>query len=67
VSRPGSSVKRERRPGSRRLRLTPAESGFSHCGFEMASPEEARELRTRIVQDGLELMEEEDSETYGNK
>jgi hypothetical protein len=33
----------------------------------MASPEEARELRTRIVQDGLELMEEEDSETYGNK
>ncbi|HZN42390.1 MAG TPA: VOC family protein [Actinomycetota bacterium] len=38
--------------------------GFPHFGFDLASPEEVRELRARLVTDGVELVEDEDGETY---
>ena len=39
-------------------------AGFPHFGFEMERPEEVRELRGRLEADDVELLEEEDSETY---
>jgi len=38
--------------------------GFPHIGFDLASPEEVRELRARLVADGVEVVEDEDTETY---
>lgn len=38
--------------------------GFPHFGFDMESPEEVRRLRARLVADGVELVEDEDTETY---
>lgn len=38
--------------------------GFPHFGFEMDSPVEVRALRTRLVADGVELVEDEDEATY---
>jgi catechol 2,3-dioxygenase-like lactoylglutathione lyase family enzyme len=51
------------------LALGPAEagergSGFPHFGFEMESPDEVRRLQARLVADGVELVEHEESETY---
>ena len=39
-------------------------SGFSHFGFEMESPDEVRRLRALLVADGVELVEDEDAQTY---
>jgi catechol 2,3-dioxygenase-like lactoylglutathione lyase family enzyme len=39
-------------------------SGFPHFGFEMDSPDEVRRLRERLVADSVELVEDEESETY---
>jgi len=39
-------------------------SGFPHFGFEMDSPDEVRRLRERLVADGVELVEDEESEGY---
>lgn len=38
--------------------------GFPHFGFEMAAPEDVRDLRARLLADGVELVEDEDAETY---
>ena len=38
--------------------------GFPHFGFHADSPEEVRRLRARLVADGVELVEDEDSEGY---
>jgi catechol 2,3-dioxygenase-like lactoylglutathione lyase family enzyme len=38
--------------------------GFPHFGFELASPEEVRELRARLLADGVELVEDEDEDDY---
>lgn len=38
--------------------------GFPHFGFEIGSPEEVRALRERLVADGIELVEDENAETY---
>jgi catechol 2,3-dioxygenase-like lactoylglutathione lyase family enzyme len=38
--------------------------GFPHFGFDMDSPQEVRALRARLVADGIELVEDEDAETY---
>jgi catechol 2,3-dioxygenase-like lactoylglutathione lyase family enzyme len=51
------------------LALGPADSGergsgFPHFGFEMESPDEVRRLRARLVADEVELVEDEDAETY---
>jgi catechol 2,3-dioxygenase-like lactoylglutathione lyase family enzyme len=37
---------------------------FPHFGFDMESPEEVRRLRARLVADGVQLVEEEDTEVY---
>jgi catechol 2,3-dioxygenase-like lactoylglutathione lyase family enzyme len=39
-------------------------AGFQHFGFDPGSADEIRRLRDRLVADGFELVEEEDSETY---
>ena len=39
-------------------------SGFPHFGFEVGSPDEVRRLRARLVADGVELVEDEDTEAY---
>jgi catechol 2,3-dioxygenase-like lactoylglutathione lyase family enzyme len=51
------------------LALGPADagergSGFPHFGFEMDSRDEVRRLRERLVADGVELVEDEDAQTY---
>jgi catechol 2,3-dioxygenase-like lactoylglutathione lyase family enzyme len=38
--------------------------GFPHFGFDTDSPDAARELRERLLADGYELVEEEETETY---
>ena len=38
--------------------------GFPHFGFEMESPEEVRSLRERLVAEDVDLVEDEESETY---
>ncbi|HKN81519.1 MAG TPA: VOC family protein, partial [Actinomycetota bacterium] len=38
--------------------------GFPHFGFEMDSPDEVRRLRARLVADGVELVDDEESEGY---
>lgn len=38
--------------------------GFPHFGFATDSPGEARVLKARLVADGVELVEDEDAETY---
>jgi catechol 2,3-dioxygenase-like lactoylglutathione lyase family enzyme len=38
--------------------------GFPHFGFDVASPEKVRGLRARLVADGVELVEDEDTATY---
>jgi len=38
--------------------------GFPHFGFEMAAPEVVRELRARLLADGVELVEDEDDADY---
>lgn len=39
--------------------------GFPHFGFDLGSPEEARELRARLLADGIRLVEEEeDTDAY---
>jgi catechol 2,3-dioxygenase-like lactoylglutathione lyase family enzyme len=38
--------------------------GFPHFGFEMAAPEVVRELRARLLADGVELVEDEDAADY---
>jgi catechol 2,3-dioxygenase-like lactoylglutathione lyase family enzyme len=38
--------------------------GFPHFGFDMDSPEEVQALRARLVADGIELVDDEDTETY---
>jgi catechol 2,3-dioxygenase-like lactoylglutathione lyase family enzyme len=38
--------------------------GFPHFGFDMDSPQEVRALRARLVADGIELVEDEETETY---
>jgi catechol 2,3-dioxygenase-like lactoylglutathione lyase family enzyme len=45
----------------RRPERTP---GFPHFGFEMDSPQEVRSLRSHLMADGFDLIEEEDTETY---
>jgi catechol 2,3-dioxygenase-like lactoylglutathione lyase family enzyme len=35
-----------------------------HFGFDVASPEEARDLRARMIAEGVELVEDEDTEAY---
>ncbi|HEX9410250.1 MAG TPA: VOC family protein [Actinomycetota bacterium] len=37
---------------------------FPHFGFDMDSPQEVRALRARLAADGIELVEDEDTETY---
>jgi catechol 2,3-dioxygenase-like lactoylglutathione lyase family enzyme len=39
-------------------------AGFPHFGFGMAAPEDVRHLRARLLADGVELVEDEDEETY---
>ena len=39
-------------------------AGFPHFGFDVSSPDEARELRARLVADGIQLLEEEDTASY---
>jgi len=51
------------------LALAPADagergSGFPHFGFEMDSRDEVRGLRERLVADGIELVEDEETEGY---
>ena len=50
------------------LALGPADaergSGFPHFGFEMDPPDEVRQLRARLVADGVELVEDEETEGY---
>jgi catechol 2,3-dioxygenase-like lactoylglutathione lyase family enzyme len=38
--------------------------GFPHFGFDLGSPEEVRELRARLLADGIGLVEEEDTDAY---
>ena len=38
--------------------------GFPHFGFDPGSAEEVRRLRDRLVADGFELVEVEDTDTY---
>lgn len=38
--------------------------GFPHFGFDMDSPQEVRALRARLAAGGIEIVEEEDIETY---
>ena len=38
--------------------------GFQHFGFDKDSPQEVRALGARLVADGIELVEDEDTETY---
>jgi len=38
--------------------------GFPHFGFDMDSPDEVRVLRARLLSDGIQIVEEEDAETY---
>jgi catechol 2,3-dioxygenase-like lactoylglutathione lyase family enzyme len=38
--------------------------GFPHFGFEMDTPSEVRDLHARLLADGVELIEVEDTETY---
>jgi catechol 2,3-dioxygenase-like lactoylglutathione lyase family enzyme len=38
--------------------------GFPHFGFEMAAPDEVRDIRARLVADGVELVEDEDAADY---
>lgn len=38
--------------------------GFQHFGFEVDSPQEVRELRGRLIADGVELVEDEDTVSY---
>ena len=38
--------------------------GFPHFGFEMAAPDEVRRLRSRLLADGVVLVEDEDDATY---
>jgi catechol 2,3-dioxygenase-like lactoylglutathione lyase family enzyme len=38
--------------------------GFPHFGFEAGSPDDVRGLRARLLADGVELVEDEDAETY---
>ena len=42
----------------------PRRSGFPHFGFDVDSPEEARGLRARMIGEGVELVEDEDTEAY---
>jgi hypothetical protein len=37
--------------------------GFPNFGFDMDSPEEVQALRARLVADGIELVDDEDTET----
>ena len=51
------------------LALGPADagergSGFPHFGFEMDSRDEVRRLRALLVADGVELVEDEETEGY---
>jgi len=38
--------------------------GFPHFGFDMDSLQEVRALRARLVAEAIELVEDEDTETY---
>lgn len=38
--------------------------GFPHFGFEMATPEAVRDLRARVLGDGVELVVDEDDDDY---
>ena len=38
-------------------------TAFPHFGFEMASADDVRRLRERLVADGFELVEEEETES----
>ena len=38
--------------------------GFPHFGFAMDAPDAARDLRAQLVADGVELVEDEDTESY---
>jgi catechol 2,3-dioxygenase-like lactoylglutathione lyase family enzyme len=42
----------------------PRRSGFPHFGFDVDSPQEARDLRARMNAEGVELVEDEDAEAY---
>lgn len=39
-------------------------AGFPHFGFEPGSRDRIRRLRDRLVADGFELVQEEDTESY---
>jgi catechol 2,3-dioxygenase-like lactoylglutathione lyase family enzyme len=39
-------------------------SGFPHFGFDMDSPQAVRALRGRLAADDIELIEDEDTQTY---
>jgi catechol 2,3-dioxygenase-like lactoylglutathione lyase family enzyme len=39
-------------------------AGFPHIGFDAGSRDEIQRLRHRLVADGIELVEEEDTESY---
>jgi catechol 2,3-dioxygenase-like lactoylglutathione lyase family enzyme len=43
---------------------TRRDPGFPHFGFDVESPDEARAQRARLIDDGVELVEDEDTETY---
>jgi catechol 2,3-dioxygenase-like lactoylglutathione lyase family enzyme len=38
--------------------------GFPHFGFEMATPDAVRDLRSRVLADGVKLVEDEDDSDY---
>jgi catechol 2,3-dioxygenase-like lactoylglutathione lyase family enzyme len=38
--------------------------GFPHFGFDAAAPDDVRRLRSRLLADGVELIADEDEETY---
>ena len=38
---------------------------FAHFGFEMDSTQEVQARRARLVADGVDLVDDEDTETYG--
>jgi catechol 2,3-dioxygenase-like lactoylglutathione lyase family enzyme len=42
----------------------PPEPGFPHFGFDVESPDEVRKVRARLVGEGVELVEDEDTEAY---
>ena len=38
--------------------------GFPHFGFETVAPDVVRDLRARLIADGVELVEDEDEDDY---